>query len=498
MPGSRNDLFGGHQGLATVLVLLVSFLVSRLVFWFFGVTYDASTIDWFWQYLDVQVLQGRLTAGLFYLHSQPPGFNLFLGLVLKACPVMFAGCFHILYVAMGFVLYCALYRVLRLADFSRVAALICAFCFIISPNSILYENWLFYTYPVAMLLALAALALAKFEKNSRVEFAAIFLCIVVLVCLTRAMFHLVFLVVCSVLVVIPRGVDRRRLALCGSAAIGMVAALYLKNLVMFGFFGASSWTGMNVARIATAAVDRVVIEDMVKAGTVDKIALVPPFMALETYDGALRARAPKCPNAQELSWEWKATGHPNFNNKQYIPVAAAYQRASMVIIRRNFRAYLSSVFDAWLIYSEPAWHYELLQDNVNAIQGYISALSAFRLQGLIDLRPVKTALFGMRGPPTAYHLTGLLFIPCAILVIGIVAVVRIVAALRKGDRLPLAYLFMTFAVVYVAVIGNATELAENNRFRVETDPLIYLLFIMTCRDVVRYAGRRLKDRTITQ
>ena len=102
-----------------------------------------------------------------HLHSQPPGFNFFLGSVLKLCPERFTACFHAVYLFLGFMLYYALFFVLRLARFSRPVALLLAFLFILSPSSIFYENWLMYTYPVAVLLALAAWALRRFELTAR-------------------------------------------------------------------------------------------------------------------------------------------------------------------------------------------------------------------------------------------------------------------------------------------------------------------------------------------
>jgi hypothetical protein len=46
----------------------------------------------------------------------------------------------------------------------------------------------------------------------------------------------------------------------------------------------------------------------------------------------------------------------------------------------------------------------------------------------------------------------------------------------------------------VAVLGNALELGENNRFRTETDPHIYLLGIMMARDAYSYTMQRMIRR----
>src|SRR5262249_12387935 len=61
------------------LVALFVFVLSRaLCRWALGIRFDARPIEYFLQYLDVPLLKNQLLRSLYYLHSQPPGFNLFL------------------------------------------------------------------------------------------------------------------------------------------------------------------------------------------------------------------------------------------------------------------------------------------------------------------------------------------------------------------------------------------------------------------------------------
>ena len=45
---------------------------------------DPDPLTWYWQYIEPALLKERLLESLFYLHSQPPLFNLLLGLTFKA------------------------------------------------------------------------------------------------------------------------------------------------------------------------------------------------------------------------------------------------------------------------------------------------------------------------------------------------------------------------------------------------------------------------------
>ena len=482
--------------LTTVLILAVPFALSRLFFWLMGVRYDASPLGRFWQYLDIGILQQRLLPGLLHLHSQPPAFNLFLGLVLKLCPVSTALCFQIVYALLGFLLYCLLYFFLRLSRFSRPMAFLCAILFAVSPSSILYENWLFYSYPVAVLLALAAVALHRFQDTRRTIYAGVFLLSIAVVCLTWSAFHLAFLLGCVFLVLIPQGAQRRRVGLCACAAVFMVATLYAKNLAVFGFFGASSWTGMNLSRIASHSIGPDEVAQLVKSGRIPEIANVRPFSPLDAYPETYRTLPPDHADAPELTVEKKASGMPNFNHLGYLSLSKEYQIASSYIICHYPRQYLSASFDSWLRYCRPSWDNALLKLNRAALSGYISALSSWRLHLWIDLRPFRRNLFGVDSRDVAYRSTGLypltslLFLPSILVATCAGAVVRLSRLVRLGDTSGLAFMFIAATVLYIAVLGNAVEFGENNRFRAMTDPLIFLASIITGKDVYVCIARR--------
>src|SRR5207245_7531778 len=80
------------------------FVVSRLLYWSIGVRFDSSSLGWYWQYVDPVLLKYDLVRSLVYLHSQPPLFNLFLGLVLKLFPGHEATVFQLTFLALGLTL----------------------------------------------------------------------------------------------------------------------------------------------------------------------------------------------------------------------------------------------------------------------------------------------------------------------------------------------------------------------------------------------------------
>ena len=126
-----------------------------------GVSFDATPLIHFWQFLDPELLRSRLGESLLYLHSQPPLFNLFLGLVLKLAPGAEAATFGALYLALGLALYLLTFAVMRQLGVGRPVALALSTWLMVSPSFVLYEHWLFYTLPLATLLMTSAWLLGK-------------------------------------------------------------------------------------------------------------------------------------------------------------------------------------------------------------------------------------------------------------------------------------------------------------------------------------------------
>jgi hypothetical protein len=150
-----------------ILAIATVFTGSRAVAWALGLRFDANSLSWFWQYIDPALLKTRLLESLFYFHAQPPLYNLWLGVLLKLFGGQFRDASHGTYVLVGLVGTGALALFLAKLGVPRLLAVVLALAFFLSPTAILYENWLFYEYPVAVLLIFAVLTLYLFlERRS--------------------------------------------------------------------------------------------------------------------------------------------------------------------------------------------------------------------------------------------------------------------------------------------------------------------------------------------
>ncbi|NJN80843.1 MAG: hypothetical protein HC802_00140 [Caldilineaceae bacterium] len=267
-----------------IVYLLIAFTASRAAYMLMGVSFDASSLPSSWHILDVAHLQNDLLSSLYWLHSQPPGFNLLIGAVLQVAGDQFSILLAALYWLTGFGIYYLVYRILRLSGTGYWPAFLLATLFIIFPERILYENWLFTTWLISGLITFAAYALWKYQAGGKRRYLTGFLAAVTLICLSRSMFLIVYLLVSIALLFFcfyPSKV--RFIAYVSLLATALVLLLYLKNFALFGFFGPSSWTGMNLWRIASRVVSVEEKAMLVEAGDIPATALVTEFHPVADY-----------------------------------------------------------------------------------------------------------------------------------------------------------------------------------------------------------------------
>lgn len=456
------------------------FAASRALYFLAGVRFNDGPLGVYWQYLDPFLLRRRLAESLLFLHSQPPLFNAYLGAALKT------GHEHAVFVATflacGLAVYAGSFLLMRRLDVPEWIAFALATWMATSPSVVAYENWLFYSLPVAALLVVSALAFDRAVERRRRTDGIAFLAVVAVVCATRSLYHLVFLVAATCLLGLAWR-DGRRAAIAAAIPLALVASLYAKNAVLFRHFAASTWTGMNLARMTTEALDPHEAEALVATGTLHPASLVPAFSKPAAYPPAYFA-SPTSSRVRALAWTEKTTGATNFNHAGYIAVADDLLRdAKWVLVHRPV-VYLGSVARAWGIYFRPTGDLRFLG-----------------IANIAALRPAMDAydsiFFGRWTWPSRRADGSVPRYWALILGLPLVFAAGVASALGRGPgraldrRQRLLAGWLCFTIGYVALVGNLLELGENNRFRFETDPLSLCLLglAVTRRSPVRSSGR---------
>ena len=455
---------------ATYIALVGAFLVAEVMYHACGIHFDATPLNSSWQFLDPLLLRTDLLRSVWYLHSQPPVFNLSLGIVLKLTGSHCESAFYLLYLSCGLALYIGLVILMRRLGVRLRLAVLAATLFLVSPSFVLYEHWLFYTFPVAMLLVMTVLALARlFDRPSPVR-GLVFCSLVFLLCGIHSMYQFPYFVlsVVGLTAMYPRG---RRALLCGAVLpFALLGTLYLKNAVVFGVPSTSSWAGMSLAKMTIGYLPTTTLNTLVTSGMISPLALVVPFGPPDAYPPAYFSVI-GFNDVPAVTARLKSTGEPNMNHVGFVGVSQQYLRDSLAVLWRYPRTLVGASGDAWWIYSWSSSDYRFLERNRAQIAGWNRAFDR--------------VLYGRCRESGVY--LGLL--------IGLsLAVVFATAVLFSGER---AYAgdwrilaWVLFNILYVAVVGNVVEMGENNRFRFTTDALSLAILTLMVQWVFDVLQRR--------
>jgi hypothetical protein len=450
-----------------IVILVAVFVCSRALVRALGVEFDTSSLRYFWQFLDVPLLQHHLLSSLWYLHSQPPLYNLWLGLNLKIAGSHAPTLMHLQYVSLGLVFILLLYGLFEQVTRRRWLSVAVAVILGVSPSVLLYENWLFYEYPVAVMLVAALFALTVFaERRSRLS-GFLFFTLLASLIYTRATFQLpwLLLIVALLLRVMP-GARRVILVSCAVPLLAVVL-LYVKDEAVFGIPTTSSWAGMNLAEIAFADLPTPTRDRLIANGTLSHIAAIPPFSSLDAYPGAVaRTRRTGIPALDETN-KAPLPGQPdtpdNLNNLAYVAISKTYQRDAFRLIETHPGIYLAGVGDGLRLFFEPASDNLFLVRNRAKIGSWNALHNEFLLWRFRAVSVSSFALILAYAAAIAYG-------------IALGLELRRNQAGTASARLPvLAVAWLT--VIWVGLLTTFGEVSENQRLRFCLDPLVVLLDI---------------------
>jgi len=439
------------RGRLWILLLLLVFAVSRCIYFLIGVRFDANPLLWFWHYIDPYLLQNDLWQSIYYLHIQPPLFNLWLGLSLKLVPSHLVLIFQTTYLLIGILFCVCLFLTLQQFGVSSPISFCLVSIFMISPSTVLYENWLNYTYPVAFLVCLSTLALVKFISTKRKSYAFCFFLVMCVLIMTRSLYQPVWYVLIAGGLILTNKALRKPIALCSVIPFLPVLLLLTKNYLVFGEFSSSSWLGMGMFRVATHTMTTETKEELIRQGSLSELSLIRSYSTIPAYRQFL-GRVPQT-DIPALDQQNKTTGFTNYNYLGYLNISRLYLQEALSILRNHPRYYFEGLRASLLIYLRSSADFQLSRYNYGKIEFFSAQFDRFVYWKLPD------------------RLGGVCLL---VVVLGPLLLLFSILDLRKLPISP-AVIFIWFTVIYITFVANAFELSENNRYRYEIDSLLLIL-----------------------
>ena len=435
--------------------ILLVFIISRLLIFFAGIQMDYGALYRYWQYLDISTLRSDLLRGIWFDHTQPPVFNFLLGIVVKTFGSHARLAFILLLKGITLANTFLLLSILKKVSHRPYLPLLLSLLYLLSPATILFENELFYTSLITCLLLTATRHLIRLQKEARWSHVLGLYIPLVLVCLTRSMYHIVWLAALSMIIYLwrRRQPNVRRIILGAALSLLLVGSWYVKNYIIFHQFSTSTWMGMNMAR-------NVFHDATVTDST--QIASIEPFSKISDYQRFLPAHYGHRYTGlddRDLLQEWKNDSFINEKHVAYIEVSRQYAAESKKAILAHPVAYLKNVLQSAIIFFAPGTRYPTTEYLSEKIAWY-DVLYSFNLSHFAHGKQQRRIALTISALPKfiIYFLTFFFLF-------------------RRPKKLPypLLTLFITCIIGYIFAVSSLFEHYENMRFRYEAEPLFLIL-----------------------
>jgi hypothetical protein len=459
--------------------LTILFIISRIIFYMFGVRFDANTLHYL-QVLDTDLLKTRLLESLWHLHSQPPLFNLALGLGLKMFPHSYPLVFNAVYLVMGYGLVLAMFLLMKKLGVGSTLSFFLTCLFMVNPAVILYENWLFYSYPVAVLLCLSALFLHRYVQCGRTwDLTGFFSCGALLV-LVRSLFHVFWFLGGMLVLLCFRKERRKQIVLTGLIPVLILNGVYLKNYLISGNYTTSStWFGWTLAGMTIPFVYEDEFKQIRKDGGIS-------FVTDEEFGdpmdiGKVYARHYPVPETgvPVLDRRMKADGRtPNYNSLLSLQTSRLYLKDGLYVLTRYPQAYARAVKRAFFVYFFPG-PTDIRMVNRPAIRAYENAYN-FMFARLTRINSQDINWYSSVFYPVRWDFLSLILFFSVVEYYLVLFFFLGWALFKAFQREPfdqafaLTLLYMTVNILYITLLINAFEPVGNNRYRFTIDPFFWI------------------------
>lgn len=480
-------------------MLVVLFVTSRLLLSAMGFVFNMRFLNTAWQSVDTWLFKTDLLRSIWYLHSQPPLFNLFTGVVLKFFPVHYAAVFQTIFHLLGLALALCLYYVTRNLTGNRILSFVVSLLFILSPSLLLFENLFFYDFPVLVILTIIAFLFQKFVQTNKVAYLFAFFFTTGLLVLTRRVFHFMWYIVLAGILLYYYRAHWKRIILAAFLPLLLIFFWCGKNWYYFGKFDTSSWTGMGFFKTATYTMSSEERNDLFRKGIVSEHI----FYGSDPFQIPVGTSTAPMFSKELLAIPvvgsfTKKDGGINYNNYAYIDLSHQLMSEFLSILSNRPAAYLKGIVVTAIIYFAPGSNYFAPSADGNGVEINYQIIKKWDVlfDRIIYGQPLSWGGETLQNKLADYlHIKKTqawrLLSPGILLIVEhFIAVLYGLKVLFKKNALivhgPMVYLtvmFLVMNILYVSAVGILAEAGENQRHRFMIEPLNWILLAFFVQNV---------------
>jgi hypothetical protein len=437
--------------------IFIFFVFAYSLTRFAGTNHLSSLLRHHWQILDIDAISKNPFTSMLYLHSQPPLLNLIIGL-LGSLPGDLYQKFIVLNCLCTAITAFVILKLSRYFTRSIYISAIITVLYLMAPSVLLNIGYPFYPSLTSAGYALLLYAFYLSKVNLRVSILILIVAVIYLT-LLRGSFSIAHLIFVSVLYFYylkgssqintthfleSRITIRKKIVIC-LVMLTPIVIWNTKNLVMYDFWGASSWGPVNMVKGFG-------IEILPNAfpAPAQIQASMPQYQCSKFYD------------LIDLSVA-KSDGAPNYNSCYYMSFAKA--QGKKIFTEYNFKNHLLRMVSHTGQYFSLPDRYEYLT-NRQDIENYAN---------------IYDSLFLIVTPKAKYEVRVLLF--------ALITVAVFFSFKRKKNRLMQVILILLFMHLFSHVV---TDGDEGKRFIFDIEFFFYIIaayILSEIRDAIKVMGK---------
>jgi hypothetical protein len=417
--------------------------------------------DWWWQTIPIDLLANRLWESLWYLHAQPPLYNLYGAFFLSISPDRMLPLMQYGNILLGSLIPGMYFVVLKQMTGRYNLSLIIGITFALDPSLFLFEAYILYDLLTIFLIVSSVFLLVLYIKTNTLGVAVLFILALNLLVLTRSAYHFLIIPIALLLICVAASDKWKKILITGGIICLFSFGWYAKNYILYGFFGASSWLGFSLWEVTSIEYSSDALNTLSEQGIIEPmVAHLEVFNPPSTYGSYGYIKESEIPL---LNGE-------DFHNINIIDIAAVYRDNALALILNYPKSYLRSVWRAYQIFNFPTCQFKHHILNIEKIQPHVDFYAQIIEGGILDnYLPIKmgTIFFVM--------------IPASILgYIGffLFSVIKTPKRWIGLIRQEIILLWMLLLITYTTFIGTFLEIGENNRERFYIEQLVVAFVII--------------------
>lgn len=431
---------------------ITNFLICIILIKYFDFSFFLNNNNvWnsFWQHIPEKYLLANPFKNIFLLHSQPPFHNLIYSIFINIFFPFHLIPFHLFYVLLGSINLILIWNIINNIIKIKFLKIFAFIIILFNPSFYLYQSYIMYTFFTHFLITLSLFFLVKFSKKNNNNYLFFFVFTINILVLTRSSFHIIFLII-SILILIPFTLNKKKSIIIFFLISLLSISWHIKNYFMYGFFGTSSWLGLNLYKYITTDFtfemrEKALSKNTLSEPVVNNNHFYSNFNNFKKY-GFNRKSENDFLNQNDLH---------NIN----IPgISNLHKENAIKLILMFPEHYIKNVFKSLILFSKPSYTYNHLNKNKISIQPYISFYNSifyfdnFLLKKLFNISHIY---------------------PLSFLSIFLILILTPFILFFYKKNLILFY--MIFLSSYFILVSCLFEIGENNRFSFITEVILLLL-----------------------